>query len=81
MERPKGPAAAMLWECRLDEKAVSDVDVAALNEMKSLTWCFGRELSKGIQPPGHLRSLSCAHDFKQHLEGIQLPRDPAACRV
>ena len=35
--------AAMLWERLLDEKTLSDVDGAALNEIMSLTWYSGRK--------------------------------------
>ena len=64
---------AMLWERLLEGKTLSDVDVAALNEMMSLTLYCNQELIQGIQLPSSLQSLTFGWEFNQSLEGIQLP--------
>ncbi|CAE7258852.1 unnamed protein product [Symbiodinium sp. CCMP2592] len=64
--------AARSWQRLLDEKTLSDTDVAALNETVSLTWSVKQSL-KGIQLPSSLQSLTFGKEFNQSLEGIQLP--------
>ena len=64
--------AARSWQRLLEEKTLSDTDVAALNETVSLTW-KGHHSLEGIQLPSCLQSLTFGDDFNHSLEGIQLP--------
>ena len=73
MQKLGAGLAARSWELLLAGMALSDTDVAALNETVSLTLESNQIPNQGVQLPSSLQSLTLGYEFNQSLEGIQLP--------